>query len=127
LVGGIYASAPNDPSCCWVARNIQFRVPKTEAATDFALKIYLPATPTFVHHPQAFTAVLDGRYRIERCCFRPGLHTVLFPLPPALRERKGVIGVQMTMRQTFIPDREGFKGDTRELAVIVRSVDFRSL
>lgn len=125
LAGGIYTSgAPHDPLCCWTQRTVRFAVRKDAAATDFYLRIYLPKLPVFERRPQGFVVLIDRRYRIERCCFGPGLHTVLFPLPPALREASGTFGVDLTMRTTFVPSREKFARDDRTLAVVLRSAGF---
>jgi hypothetical protein len=126
LVGGIYAGPPNDPSCCWTKRNVTFNVEKSGNATELAVTTYLPATPTFQKHPQGYRAIVGGSAPIAACCFGPGFHTVLFSLPASLQDRTGMVAVRLEMSQTFVPAREGFPGDARELAVILRSVDFRS-
>jgi hypothetical protein len=125
LVGGIYASAaPNDPSCCWTQRATHFSVRKDGPATDFSIRIYLPPVAAFERRPQGFVAVIERTHSIERCCFGPGLHTVLFPLPADLRTQTGTLDVALTMRTTFVPSRARLARDSRTLAVILRSAGF---
>jgi hypothetical protein len=126
LVDGIYTSRPGDQTCCWVARDTAFQVRKNGDATDFALEFYIPDLRTFRARPQGFTVTFEGRYRVERCCFGPGLHTVLFPVPRELRDRTGLITVRVQSRRTVVYAREGAGPDERELAFVFVSADFRS-
>jgi hypothetical protein len=125
-VGGVYPGPPGDRTCCWADREIDVRVRKDAAADDFALKIYLPDVPAFRATPQGFTVTLDDRYRFERCCFGPGMHTVLFRVPDELRARTGPIHVHVRARVTFVPSREKLGPDDRRLAFILVSATFRS-
>jgi hypothetical protein len=127
LVGGIYASqTPGDQSCCWVARESRFRVARTGPATDLAITIYLPDVAFFHDHPQAVDVTLDGSYRFRKCCYRKGVHTMLFTLPATLRDATRPLDVAMTMRETFVPaDQTPGNTDRRQLAAILVSADFR--
>ena len=126
-VGGIYAGVPNDPSCCWADQDVTFRVTKPSAADDFALKIYIPELAVFRSVDQGFAATFDDRYRVERCCFGPGLHIVLFRLPPPLRTRVGVVGVHLHARRSFVPAQEQYNADKRRLAFVFVSAKFTTL
>jgi hypothetical protein len=127
LVGGIYPSqTPGDQSCCWVARQSRFRVARTGPATDLAITIYLPDVASLHDRPQAVDVTLDGSYRFRKCCYRKGLHTMLFTLPATLRDAAQPIDVAMTMRETFVPaDATPGSTDRRQLAAILVSADFR--
>ena len=127
LVGGIYAGVPNDPSCCWADQDVTVRVRKTNAAEDFALKIYIPDLAAFRAVDQGIVATFDDRYRVERCCFGPGLHTVLFRLPPLLRTRIGAVGVHLHARRSFVPAQAGYNADKRRLAFVFMSAKFTTL
>lgn len=129
LVGGIYTGRfANDPNCCFAVGDATFHVRKTEPATDLALKVYIPDARTYRRRPQGFTATLDGRYRIDRCCFRPGLHTILFPLPQPLRAANGSIGVALHMRETFVPSQDGLsRDDSRRVSIVLVGARFLTL
>lgn len=129
LVGGIYTGRfANDPNCCFAVGDAAFRVRKSAPATDLAIKMYIPDARTYRRRRQGFTATLDGRYRIDRCCFRPGLHTVLFPLPPSLRDANGSIDVALHMRETFVPAQDGLsREDNRRVSVVLVGARFLTL
>ena len=127
VVGGIYAATTrDDQSCCWVRRQSQFRVARTQPATDLVIEIYLPDVAVFRDRPQAVDITLNGSYRFHKCCYGPGDHAVLLNLPPAIRDAKEPIDVSMTMRETFVPARAlETSNDQRSLAAILVGVTFR--
>ncbi|HTD34288.1 MAG TPA: hypothetical protein VK665_11540 [Candidatus Elarobacter sp.] len=128
LVGGIYASTdPNDPSCCGMQRRAEFDVEKDGPASDLAIQFYLPDIPFFRRHAQSAGVALDGRPQGTRCCFGPGMHTLLVRLPPALARSDGRVHVVLTMKYAFVPKEQHINGDVRSLSAILVQTDFRSL
>ena len=125
LVDGIYAKRPDENTCCFADREARFRVAKPEADTDFMLRVYVPDVASYRRSPLSLTVTLD-RYRSERCCLKPGMHTLLLRLPPDLRRRTGTVGVAVRASESFVPAREGQGGDPRRLAYVIVSAGFTS-
>lgn len=128
LVGGIYPSTtPNDLSCCWVQRESRFRVKKSEPATDLGIEIFLPDVAFFREHHQGMDVTLNGTYRYHKCCFAPGDHTALFPLPRELRDSVQPIDVAMSFRESFVPAKLHWGSDNRRLAAVLVAATLRQL
>jgi hypothetical protein len=128
MVGGIYASnVAEDPTCCWIGKTAHFSVEKEGPATDLALQFYVPNARTFRVHPQGLLVTINSGTPYKRCCFSPGLHTLLVPLPHALRMQTGRVVVDLTVKVTFVPARDGFAADRRTLGTVLHAVDFRTL
>ncbi|HEV2740928.1 MAG TPA: hypothetical protein VGU66_20390 [Candidatus Elarobacter sp.] len=128
VLDGIYPNTTaDDGSCCWVQRRSRFLVKKAEAATDLAIEIYLPDFAVFRAHRQAMDVTLDGTYRFHKCCYSPGTHTALFPLPRKLQESTQPIEVAMTFSESFVPAKLKVSPDQRPLAAVLVAVELREL
>lgn len=125
-VGGIRTGGPVDPTCCWAGPDASFQVRKDAPATDLAVQIYIPKYATFVREQQGIDAEVEGRRLGSRCCFGPGLHTLLFRLPADVRERDGILRVGLRARKAFVPSREHVGPETVPFAYVLVSVSFGS-
>ena len=128
IVGGIYPSTtPNDSSCCWVQRESRFLVGRSAPGTDLAIEIFLPDYTFFREHLQAMDVTLNGTHRFHKCCFSPGTHTALVPLPRKLQESTQPIEVAMTFSESFVPAKLNVSPDKRPLAAVLIAVEVREL
>ena len=105
VVGGVYRDASN--TCCWTAPVVHAVVEKVASDNRLDLRIYLPDAATFRATPQGISARVGGGPPFSACCFGPGVHDVIMPLPALSRGASGRVMVDLTMRVTFVPKADG--------------------
>jgi hypothetical protein len=124
-IDGLYpAAVQNDRMCCWIAPLARVRTRKPIATSRLDVTIYVPRFSFFERHPQALTLSIGATRYGRRCCFAPGVHTLSYELPAALRARTGEVVLTFVSDYAFVPSAEHVNSDSRRLGVVLSRVDY---
>jgi len=110
--------------CCWVGTHARVVTLKPAPAARLALTVYVPDYPFFAKHKQGLAISIDGDRTQRRCCYGPGVYTLIFDVPARLRQRRGDVPLQLFTTEEFVPMRERISADPRHLGIVLTRVDY---
>jgi len=106
--------------CCWLAPSASFdvRIPPKTSALMFTF--FEPKNVLAVVRSQTVTISINGGMARAAAPIVAGANLVRVPV--LAQEQAHVVGVIVNAAHSFVPAKAGINGDTRELALYLRSV-----
>ena len=97
---GLLVGKTSEQSCCWVATHAQLTFIKPSPARRLILVTYLPDHMVFATR----VTLTMGNVHETRCCLHGGIGYLEFPLPRALRSKRGSFEARVDSQPAALRD-----------------------
>lgn len=118
---GIYAVAGSGEQCCWISKNVEFRLATLPSQRNVLLRMYVPTISPWSENPGTISSLSGSGAVLGSHTLRPGEQEVLLPIE-AVKGQDDRDLIRLSLSQEVNPKAMGLNGDVRDLSAILISV-----